>query len=458
MNRRHQEPGAHNATNPPSVAESPRPTNMRRIAMASSIGTVIEYYDFMIFAAAAALVFPKVFFPALGTAAGTVASFATLGVAFVARPVGSILFGHFGDRFGRKWTLLSTLFLMGIATVLVGVMPTADQIGVTAPILVVVLRILQGIAVGGEWTGATLMATESAPKENRGFWSVFGSLGSAIGSALASGTFLLAGLTMNSEEFVSYGWRIPFIASAVMLAIGLYIRGKVEETPVFSAEVARSGTAKAPFVEAVKRQPREIFFASGLLVMVFAFSYLTVGYMVNYGTTTLGLSKVTILAITIVASFVVGLGLLLGAAVSDRVGRRAIMIGANVVAVPWALALFPVLDGATPARYAIGACVTAFIAGVALGPVGAFMSELFHTRYRYTAAGFSYNVGGVLGGAVPSVVGAAITATYGGFVFGIFLAILCLISLVCALALRETRELEIDRLAAMPVAEAAATD
>jgi MFS family permease len=245
--------------------------------------------------------------------------------------------------------------------------------------------------------------------------------------------------------FLSYGWRIPFLASVLLLAVGLYIRVKIDETPMFTAEIARRGPASAPFAEAVKRQPREIIFASGVLVMVFAYTYMTIGYLISYGTATLHLGQATVLVLIILAIVVEGLALMLGAALSDRVGRRAVIVGANSVAVVWALALFPVLDVASAAAFGIGACVTTFIAGIAYGPVGAFMPEMFRTRYRYSATGFAYNIAGVLGGAVPSVVAAAITATYGAFAFGVFLAVLCLLSLGCTLALRETRHAEMDQ-------------
>lgn len=417
--------------------------SMRRIAIASGTGTVIEYYDFFIFATAAALVFPKAFFPALGPAAGTVASFATLGVAFVARPLGSILFGHFGDRLGRKRTLVMTLLIMGLSTALVGLVPTAGHIGVAAPILVIVLRVLQGLALGGEWTGATLLAAENAPKARRGFWSMFGSLGGSIGYVLASATYLLINATMSEQAFLSYGWRIPFIASFVLVGVGLFVRVKVDETPAFEGEIARGGAARAPFAEALRQQPREVTFASGLLVMVFAFYYLAVSYLINYGTAVLKLSRPTVLTIGILAGAVFGVAIVLGAAVSDRIGRRKVIIAGNAVAIGWALALFPILDSASALTFAIGSCVTTFIAGFAYGPVGAFMPELFRTRYRYSATGFSYNVAGVLGGAVPPVVAAAITAAYGQFALGAFLAILSVIGLVCALALRERRQVDL---------------
>ncbi|MEU3528725.1 MFS transporter [Streptomyces sp. NPDC038707] len=428
---------------------------MRRIALASGTGTVIEYYDFFIFATAAALVFPKVFFPALGSAGGTVASFATLGVAFVARPLGSVLFGHFGDRVGRRTTLVSTLLIMGLATFAVGLMPTADRIGAAAPIAVVVLRVLQGLAVGGEWTGATLMAAENAPRARRGFWSMFGALGGSIGLVLANATFLLIGATMSEADFVSYGWRIPFLTSFLLVLVGLFVRLRIEETSVFKKEVDQRGQAAVPFFEALRSQPREITFASGVLLMVFAFYYLAVGYLIHFGTTELHLSQTTVLSIGLLAGAVFGLAIVLGAAVSDRIGRRRVIVIGNALAVVWALVLFPLLDSAGTPAFALASCVTTFVSGFAYGPVGAFMPELFHTRYRYTATGFAYNVAGVLGGAVPPLIAAPIVASYGGLAFGAFLVVLCLVSLGCTLALRETRHTAMGGAATEAVAEEA---
>lgn len=413
---------------------------MRRIAIASGTGTTIEFYDFLIYGTAAALVFGDIFFPALGPAAATVAAFATLGVAFVARPFGSILFGHFGDRIGRKGTLVTTLLVMGIATVLIGLMPTAEQIGVAAPILVVILRVIQGLAVGGEWAGATLLAAENAPKAKRGFYAMFPQFGPAIAFSLASATFLATALLMSEEDFASYGWRIPFIASALLVAVGLYVRLKIDETPVFKGEVAKSGTSAVPFGEAFRTQPREILLGSGVMVMVFAFFYMAVSYLTSYGTATLGLPRTTVLAIGILGGVVFAVAVGIGAAYSDRVGRRRTITIANVVAVGWALVLFPILDIGTPFTFAIGVCVTLFIAGIAYGPVGAFLPELYNTRYRYTAAGLAYNVAGIIGGAIPPLIAAAIAAAFGGYAFGVFLALLCLISVACTLGLRETRD------------------
>ncbi|MCD0453510.1 MHS family MFS transporter [Actinocorallia sp. API 0066] len=417
---------------------------LRRVAIASGTGSLIEYYDFLIYGTAAALVFPKVFFPALGAAAGTVASFATLGVAFVARPLGSIIFGHYGDRLGRKRTLVSTLLIMGVATVLIGLTPGAAQIGVAAPILLVLFRFLQGLAVGGEWTGATLLSAENAPKAKRGFWSMFASLGGALAICLANLTFLITHLTMSSEAFVSWGWRVPFLLSAVLVVFGLVVRLRIDETPVFKSEASR-GVARAPFLEAFKHQPREMLFGSGILVLVFAFFYTAAGYLTSYGSTVLKLPTTTILSVGILGGGFFSVALILSASYSDRIGRRRVIIGAGLASAVWALLLFPILEIGTAWAFAVGVCGTLVLNAIAYGPVGAFLPELFNTRYRYTASGFCYNIAGVLGGAVPPIVAAALISAYGSYAFGLLLALLCLVTVGCTFALRETRGDELDR-------------
>ncbi|OZF25699.1 MFS transporter [Rhodococcus sp. 14-2496-1d] len=417
------------------------PRRMKRIAFASFIGTLVEFYDFVIYSTAAALVFPQVFFPALGAAAGTVASFATFGVAFVARPFGSILFGHFGDRLGRKKTLIATLLLMGIATGLVGLMPTADKIGVIAPIMIVLLRVLQGLAAGGEWAGAVLFASENSPKAKRGVWAAVPLLGACAAIILANATFLVSGLSMTNETFVSWGWRIPFLASIVLVGIGLWVRLTIEETAVFKTQVARHGTLKLPFLEAFKKQPRILLLAAGTEVTAFTLSYVAGPYMTSYGTAVLGLSRNYVLTIAIVGGVCLFAATFFGAWISDRIGRRRTIIIAVSTGIVWSLVLFPILETKSRVAFALAVPLTLMIAGMANGPVGAYVSELFHTRYRYTAAGFSYSLAGILGGAVPPLVGAYLTARFelGGIIFGVFVAGLCLLSLLCVLALTETK-------------------
>ena len=319
MTQQQQRPDALVATAAGAVAgQAPVPAGMRRIAVASAVGTMCEFYDFNIYGTAAALVFPHIFFPALGTAAGTAASFATLGVAFVARPFGSILFGHFGDRLGRKKTLIATLLTMGIATLLVGVMPTAAQIGVAAPILIVALRILQGLAAGGEYAGGVLFGVENAPKGKRGLWAMFPNLGGGGAIILANITFLVTAVFMPEAAFVSWGWRIPFLASIVLVSIGLWIRLKIDETPVFKNEVARAGISKVPFIEAFRSQPRRILLATGTAIgAVYVLTYIGGAYMTSYGTETLKLARTYVLTVAVAGGVAISLGVVAGAQMDD---------------------------------------------------------------------------------------------------------------------------------------------
>jgi MFS family permease len=337
-----------------------------------------------------------------------------------------------------------------MSTVLVGLMPTADQIGIAAPILLVILRIVQGLAAGGEWAGAVLFSAESAPKGERGFWSMFASLGAGVAVALAPATFLLAGLFMSEEAFLSWGWRIPFLLSVFLLGVGMWIRLAMDETPVFKAEAESGKVVAIPFAEAFRNQSREIMLAGGMMILTFSFGYLGVVYLTNYGTTVLQLPRTFVLSMSVVAGLVYTGGILASGVLSDRIGRRVVVIAAAVIGVAWSLVLFPLLGiGAESAHaaYAAGVITTMLIAGFALGPMSAYVSELFETRYRYTAVGFSYNIAGVVGGAITPILAASITAAYGGAAFGYLLTFLALISLVCVLCLRETRGEPLDHTA-----------
>lgn len=420
------------------------PKKMRKVALASFMGTVIEFYEFGIYGTAAALVFAHVFFPALGEGAGTIVSFVTLGVAFVARPIGSIIFGHFGDRLGRKKTLIATMLIMGICTFLMGLLPTAAAIGAMAPIILIVLRIGQGIAAGGEWAGAALFTSEHAPKASRGFWASFTNVGGAFANILALFTFLLTSTFMTDDQFENWGWRIPFLISIILLLFGLWVRLGMEDTPVFKERNESEEPPTLPFKDAMVSQWREILLASGSLMFALAFGYMGITYLTNYGTATLGLSYPVVLGAGMLGNLINAISMLCSATLSDRIGRRKVLIIVGVVSIPWGLVLFPLLDLGTTAAFWGGVAVTFIVGGMGMGVAGSYLSELFPTRYRYTAAGLSYNGAAILGGAIPPIIASSVIPVFGSLFFGAILSLYGLISVICTLLLRETRHVNLD--------------
>ncbi|GAA4749853.1 MFS transporter [Actinomycetospora chibensis] len=411
---------------------------MRRIAIASMTGTVIEFYDFFIYGTAAALVFNKVFFPSLGAAAGTALALATFGVAFVARPFGSVLFGHFGDKLGRKRTLVTTLLLMGLSTLAIGLLPTTGAIGIAAPILLVLLRILQGLAVGGEWAGATLLTAENSPGKTRGKYALFPQLGPSLAFALASATFLVTALTMSNESFLAWGWRVPFIGSVVLVAVGLYVRLAITETAAFMAREKTTST-RMPVMEVLSTHTGRVLLGAGSTMAVFAFFYIGVTYLTSYGTQELGLPRTTVLAMGIIGGLVFAATTIAGAILSDRVGRRKMIIIGNASAIVGGIIAFPILDIGTAWAFGLGLSVVLGVVGIAYGPQGAQLPELFPTHYRYTGAGMAYNLAGVLGGGVVPLVATALVAGLGSsLAIGVLLAGLSVISLLCTIALPDT--------------------
>ncbi|MGW3483994.1 MFS transporter [Rhodococcus indonesiensis] len=422
---------------------------LRRVATASTVGTTIEYYDFYIYGTAAALVFPAVFFPALGAAAGTVASFATLAVAFVARPLGAILFGHLGDRIGRKRTLVSTLLLMGTATFLVGVLPGASAIGVAAPIILVALRILQGLAVGGEWAGAALLTAEYAPTHKRGLYGIFPQLGPPLGLALSTATFLAVNILLDetSDAFLAWGWRIPFIVSALLVLVGLYVRLKVDETPVFARQSdARNKETTSPFVALFRDQFRELAIVTVALASLFAYFYIGSAYLTSYATTEMGLSRTTVLSLGIVASGFFVLATVLAGIYSDRIGRRKVVMASCIITIPFSLVMFPILDSNTGFAYFVVVSVMLAVVGMAAGPVGAMLPEMFDTKYRYTGAGMGWALGAVLGGASTPLIATQLTEAGESGKIGWMLAGFGVLSLLATLILPETKRRELEQI------------
>ncbi|MGW5639620.1 MFS transporter [Streptomyces sp. NPDC003832] len=437
------------STTAPSVADeattAESPGGMRRIATASFIGTTIEFYDYYIYGTAAALVLNDQFFPELSRTAGTLATLSTFAIGFAARPIGAAVFGHYGDRLGRKAVLVVSLLMMGLSTGLIGLLPGYDTLGILAPILLVLLRLVQGVGLGGEWGGAALLAVEHAPKGKRGLYGAAPQMGSPVGYFAATLTFLTLSAVLPEDSFDSWGWRIPFLLSFVLVAVGLVIRLKIAETPAFRKVTEQHEQVKAPLVEAFRKHPKEMFLGAGMITVVYVMFYTAATYCMTYTTDTLDIPKNTMLALTLVAVVVLGLSTYFVAVWSDRIGRRRLIIGGAAFGVVWGAVLFPLLDTGNYALIAVALSGALLCMGIIYGPAGSYMPELFGTRLRYSGAGFSYNLGGVLGGAVAPLVVTALAEAYSPSVGGWFMSSMALLSLVCILALPETRDRDLDQ-------------
>jgi MFS family permease len=419
--------------------ETVEPTPMARVALAGLVGSAIEFYDFYIYGAAAALVFPRVFFPGLGPTMATAASLATFATAFLARPLGAGIFGHFGDRLGRKAVLIVTLLLMGVSTVAVGLVPGAATIGVAGPLILLVLRMMQGIALGGEWAGSALLVAEYAPDAKRGRYGMFTSLGAGVGLVLANLALLTVNFTIGeaSHAFMNWAWRVPFLASAVLIGIALYVRLNINETPVFAAQ--QSHVSRAPIAELFRVQSRQVVLASGCMVGLFTMSYLLGTYLMSYAQIHLGHSRNLILSVGVLGGLSLIAHTALGAIWCDSFGRRRVMLCGLVVSVPWSFAVMPLLDTGSPALFGVAIVATYALLGVCLGPAASFIPEIFATQYRYTGAGLAFNCGGIIGGAVPPLLAGVLLATVGSWAIGLMMAVLLLVSAGCTGLLPETR-------------------
>ncbi|MEV7600357.1 MFS transporter [Kitasatospora sp. NPDC089797] len=409
---------------------------LRRAAAAALIGTAIEFYDFFLYGTAAALVFGPVFFPGLGTVGALLAAFSVYAVAFLARPLGAVVFGHFGDRVGRKATLVVSLLLMGLATAAVGLLPGFAVWGWWSPALLVVLRVCQGVGLGGEWGGAALLIAENAPAERRGRYGGFLQLGPSGGFVLANGAFLALQLGLDERSFREWGWRVPFVASLALVAVGLFVRLRLAETPLFRVDEERD---RPPVVEVVREHWRPVLAGGGAITFGYALFYLTTTYALAYATSGLGVASTLVLAMLLVGS-VVGAGTVwLSAVRSDRWGRRRTMRWATGLAAAWSLVLFPLLETVRPPLMFLALAGALVVLGCLMGPVAAFLPELFPTRVRYTGAALTYNLGGVVGGATTPLVATRLTEVYGtAQPVGWYLAVLGALALGCLWLLPET--------------------
>ena len=423
-------------------------TNMRKVALTSLAGTSIEWYDFFLYGAAAALIFPKAFFPEATPAMALILSFGTFAAGFIARPVGGIIFGHFGDRIGRKKTLIIALLLMGISSTMIGLLPTYAMIGIAAPILLTVLRFAQGIAIGGQWGGAMLLVTESAPADKRGYYGAFAQAGAPVGVILANLALIITSSLVSEDFFLTWGWRIPFIASVILIGISMYIQLNLEDTKAFKeletsnrekqeAEAAKT-IIRSPILEALRKYPKRIVLAAGAFLSVQVTFYILIAFLLAYGVASAEMSRDDMLtAILIAAAAMVPLQFMFSA-YSDRHGRRGIfMLGAGLTAV-WAFIIFPLVD--TGNFYLIVLAITGGLTFLAMmyGPQAAFFTELFSTEVRYSGASLGYQLGAIIGGAFAPMIAVTLWTEYGIFWVSVYIAFASLIALLSVFMLTET--------------------
>ncbi|KIG04161.1 MFS transporter [Caballeronia concitans] len=427
------------AANPGDKAQS-----TSRVIFASFIGTAIEFYDFYVYATAAALVIGPVFFPHGSPAAQALSAFVTFGIAFLARPVGSFLFGHFGDRVGRKSTLVASLLVMGVSTTLIGLVPGYDSIGSLAPVLLCVLRFGQGIGLGGEWGGAALLATEYAPKGKRGLFGMFPQLGPSVGFLASNGLFFGLALSLSDEQFRSWGWRVPFIVSAVLVALGLYVRLKIAETPAFRAALERHERVRVPIAELLSRYLGPTLLGAFAMVVCYTLFYISTVFSLSYGVATLHFSREKFLGLLCLAVVFMAIATPISAIASDRFGRKPVLIVGCIAAILSGFAMAPLLGSGNTAYVALFLIIELFLMGVTFAPMGALLPELFPTNVRYTGAGVAYNLGGILGASVAPYI-AQLLANRGGLAWvGGYVSVAAAVSLLAVLAMRETRDIALD--------------
>jgi metabolite-proton symporter len=425
------------------LAATRTPVNSpRQVLFASLIGTAIEFFDFYIYATAAVLVFPQLFFPASDPASATLSSLATFAIAFFARPIGSALFGHFGDRIGRKTTLVAALLTMGLSTVAIGLLPTYASIGVAAPVLLAICRFGQGLGLGGEWGGAVLLAVENAPPGRRAWYGMFPQLGAPLGFVFSGGIFLLLTAWLTDPQFFSFGWRIPFLASAALVIVGLYVRLAIHETPVFRETMTRREPVKVPMLAVFRSHSRPLLLGILIALATFVLFYLMTVFALAWGTSALGYSRPQFLVIQLFGIVFFALTIPLAAVLADRYGRRRILLWTTAAIGAFGFVLAPGLQ-AGPTGAALTMAVGLALMGFTYGPLGTALSELFPTSVRYTGSSLTFNLAGIFGASLAPYAATWLAKTYGLQYVGYYLILAAGLTLVGLLGSRETKDDEL---------------
>ena len=407
--------------------------SVKHVLFGSLIGTTIEFFDFYIYANAAVLVFPQLFFPGANATISTLESLATFSIAFFARPIGSAVFGHYGDKIGRKATLVIALLMMGISTVAIGFLPAYSSIGITAPILLMCCRFGQGMGLGGEWGGAVLLAIENAPPGKRAWYGMFPQLGAPIGLLFSGGTFLLLSDTFTNEEFFDYGWRIPFIASAALVVVGFYIRLKITETPSFLNTIETKKQVKIPLVILLKLYRRELVFGTLAAVTTFVLFYLMTVFALSWATTDLGYSRRDILLIQLFSVLFFGVSIPFSALLADKFGRRFVLIVISIAIAVFGLFFSVLLVSGNTILITLFLSLGMALMGLTYGPLGTFLSELFPTEIRYSGTSITFNFAGIIGAAFAPMIAIWIAKNYGLTYVGFYLSAAAILTLVSLL-------------------------
>jgi len=410
----------------------------RRVLFASLAGTTIEFFDFYIYATAAVLVFPKLFFPAGDPASATLQSLATFALAFFARPIGSAVFGHFGDRIGRKATLVAALLTMGISTVVIGLLPTYASIGVFAPLLLALCRFGQGLGLGGEWGGAVLLAIENAPPGKRAWYGMFPQLGAPIGFLCSSGVFLVLTEWLDDAQFFAFGWRIPFLLSALLVAVGLYVRLKLTETPAFLRAIENDERVRVPMFSVFARHARVLVLGMFAALATFVLFYLMTVFSLSWGTSALGYARKDFLELQMIGVLLFAVGIPLSAVAADRRGARAVLIAATIAILAFGVLFEPLFAAGNVTRVLVFLALGLFLMGLTYGPLGTALAELFPTAVRYTGASLAFNLAGIVGASLAPYIATWLATHYGLRYVGYYLSVAALLTLMALLGIRRT--------------------